>query len=135
MDLQLTDTMDVSSTSKLPDEPTLAARARALAERIGALRAAPVAEPYVGPAILDGRAASVFFHETFGHRVEGHRQKNDREGQTSAEGRRARDARLHRRLGRPDRLHVERDESSTDLPVRRRRNSGPSGRRSSTRAS
>jgi TldD protein len=84
MDLQLTDTMDVSSTSKLPDEPTLAARARALAERIGALRAAPVAEPYVGPAILDGRAASVFFHETFGHRVEGHRQKNDREGQTFA---------------------------------------------------
>ena len=41
-------------------------------------------EPYVGPAILDGRAASVFFHETFGHRVEGHRQNDDQEGQTFA---------------------------------------------------
>ena len=33
---------------------------------------------------LAARAASVFFHETFGHRVEGQRQKNDQEGQTFA---------------------------------------------------
>jgi predicted Zn-dependent protease len=39
-------------------------------------------EPFVGPAILSGRAAGVFFHEIFGHRVEGHRQKDEAEGQT-----------------------------------------------------
>ena len=49
-----------------------------------ALRRAPLADPYIGPAILEGRAAGVFFHEIFGHRVEGHRQKNDEEGQTFA---------------------------------------------------
>ncbi|MBV8844490.1 MAG: hypothetical protein JO307_16905, partial [Bryobacterales bacterium] len=37
---------------------------------------------FVGPAILSGRAAGVFFHEIFGHRVEGHRQKDETEGQT-----------------------------------------------------
>lgn len=54
--------------------------------RVGAvlsdLLRAPVVEPFVGPAILSGRAAGVFFHEIFGHRVEGHRQKDEAEGQT-----------------------------------------------------
>ena len=36
----------------------------------------------MGPAILSGRAAGVFFHEIFGHRIEGHRQKDETEGQT-----------------------------------------------------
>jgi predicted Zn-dependent protease len=36
----------------------------------------------VGPAILSGSASGVFFHEIFGHRVEGHRQKDEAEGQT-----------------------------------------------------
>ncbi len=49
-----------------------------------ALRKAPLADPYVGPAILEGRAAGVYFHEIFGHRVEGHRQKGHVEGQTFA---------------------------------------------------
>jgi predicted Zn-dependent protease len=49
-----------------------------------ALRKAPPADPYIGPAILEGKAAGVFFHEIFGHRVEGHRQKNEEEGQTFA---------------------------------------------------
>jgi predicted Zn-dependent protease len=43
---------------------------------------APAVEPFHGPAILSGRAAGVFFHEIFGHRVEGHRQKDETEGQT-----------------------------------------------------
>jgi TldD protein len=49
-----------------------------------ALRKAPVVEPYTGPAILQNRASAVFFHEIFGHRVEGHRQKDVEEGQTYA---------------------------------------------------
>src|SRR5260370_34627974 len=43
---------------------------------------APPADPFVGPAILSGGAAGVFFHEIFGHRIEGHRQKDETEGQT-----------------------------------------------------
>lgn len=43
---------------------------------------APVQEPYSGPAILENKAAAVFWHEIFGHRIEGHRQKSENEGQT-----------------------------------------------------
>jgi len=31
---------------------------------------------------LSGRAAAVFFHEVLGHRLEGHRQRDEEEGQT-----------------------------------------------------
>ena len=51
---------------------------------LAALSKAPLADPYVGPAILEGRAAGVFFHEVFGHRIEGHRQKDTTSGQTFA---------------------------------------------------
>src|SRR5579863_34329 len=49
-----------------------------------ALDNAPLVEPYAGPALLSGRAAAVFFHEVFGHRMEGFRQKDITEGQTFA---------------------------------------------------
>ena len=51
---------------------------------LDSLHDAPLAEPYVGPAILEGRAAGVFFHEVFGHRIEGHRQKDTTSGRTFA---------------------------------------------------
>jgi predicted Zn-dependent protease len=63
------------------DEVILAAIERVAKDLTGLLKA-PVVEPFVGPAILSGRAAGVFFHEIFGHRVEGHRQKDETEGQT-----------------------------------------------------
>jgi len=47
-----------------------------------ALDKAPLVDPYAGPALLTGRAAAVFFHEVFGHRAEGFRQKDISEGQT-----------------------------------------------------
>lgn len=49
-----------------------------------ALDSAPLVEPYAGPALLSGRAAAVFFHEVFGHRMEGFRMKDISEGQTFA---------------------------------------------------
>jgi predicted Zn-dependent protease len=49
---------------------------------LGKLRKAPMAETYSGPAILSGEAAGVFFHEIFGHRVEGHREKDPNSSQT-----------------------------------------------------
>ena len=51
---------------------------------LDALHKAPLADPYVGPAILEGRAAGEFFHEVFGHRIEGHRQKDTTSGRTFA---------------------------------------------------
>ncbi|MCW5911492.1 MAG: TldD/PmbA family protein [Cyclobacteriaceae bacterium] len=49
------------------------------------LKDAPLAEPYTGPAILDAQVAGVFFHEIFGHRVEGERLRNDMDSQTFKE--------------------------------------------------
>jgi TldD protein len=68
--------------SQLPSPAELEAIAEKLRGELMALRAAPIAEPYTGPAVLEGPAAGVFFHEIFGHRLEGHRQKDDYEGQT-----------------------------------------------------
>lgn len=58
---------------------------KAIEEMVGtlmALRTAPFVEAYTGPAILSGRAGGVYFHETLGHRLEGHRQKDEDDGQT-----------------------------------------------------
>jgi predicted Zn-dependent protease len=82
MALQVYDYVDAASPDGLPDEAALVEMAHAVAERVTELRDAPLVDPYVGPAILRGRAAAVFFHEILGHRVEGHRQKDEDEGQT-----------------------------------------------------
>jgi predicted Zn-dependent protease len=66
----------------LPDDKTILAAIDTVANDVSHLLHAPEAEPFVGPAIFSGRAAGVFFHEIFGHRVEGHRQKDESEGQT-----------------------------------------------------
>ena len=66
----------------LPDDATVLTAAEKMIQDLQALRHAPVVDPYTGPAILSGRASGVFFHEVFGHRIEGHRQKREEEGQT-----------------------------------------------------
>lgn len=66
----------------LPDDAAVDKMIDTVTADLDALHKAPLAEPYVGPAILEGRAAGVFFHEVFGHRIEGHRQKDDTSGQT-----------------------------------------------------
>ncbi len=48
---------------------------------LDSLRRAPVLETYTGPALLSGEAASVFFHEILGHRLEGHRQRDPQSAQ------------------------------------------------------
>jgi predicted Zn-dependent protease len=47
-----------------------------------ALRLAPALDPYTGPAILAPEAAGVLFHEAVGHRLEGERQNDDKDGRT-----------------------------------------------------
>ena len=66
----------------LPDDAVILKDVDIMIKTLMSLRNAPLAEPYTGPAILSGSASAVFFHEIFGHRVEGQRQKNEDESQT-----------------------------------------------------
>jgi TldD protein len=82
MELLRVETFQAPAASGLPSEAELTAKVDKMAADLKALRNAPVAEPYDGPALLSGRAAAVFFHEVVGHRLEGHRQRDEEEGQT-----------------------------------------------------
>lgn len=67
------------------DLPTPAKLSQDIAAVIGeleALRKAPAIDPYTGPAILEPEATGVLFHEAVGHRLEGERLDDDKEGQT-----------------------------------------------------
>ena len=81
-DLGTFETFEAVDAAGLPNDETLMAAIDRVALDLTNLLKAPEAEPFVGPAIFSGRAAGVFFHEIFGHRVEGHRQKDESEGQT-----------------------------------------------------
>ncbi|HEY2823547.1 MAG TPA: metallopeptidase TldD-related protein [Candidatus Acidoferrum sp.] len=82
MELLRVETFQSPAASGLPSETELTAKIDKMAADLRDLRKAPVAEPYDGPAMLSGRAAAVFFHEVLGHRMEGHRQRDEDEGQT-----------------------------------------------------
>lgn len=66
----------------LPSDEVILNDTRQMLKTLADLRKAPIVDPFTGPAILSGGASGVFFHEIFGHRIEGHRQKNVNEGQT-----------------------------------------------------
>jgi predicted Zn-dependent protease len=82
MDLSQGFLFNASSPEELPDVEAMHAAMDKVIAQVLALREAPLVEPYIGPAILLNRASGVFFHEIFGHRIEGHRQKDVDEGQT-----------------------------------------------------
>jgi TldD protein len=82
MDLFRVETFEADKTGNLPAQSEVLEKTVAMAKNLDDLRAAPITEPYNGPAILSGRAAAVFFHEVLGHRLEGQRQRGDEEGQT-----------------------------------------------------
>jgi len=82
MDLMRVETFQAESIEHLPAESEIATRVEKIATDLKALSNAPLAEPFDGPALLSGRAAAVFFHEVLGHRLEGHRQRGEQEGQT-----------------------------------------------------
>ncbi len=82
MDLSQFSDFNAADISRLPDTAEIEQAFRKVIKQVLALREAPLAEPYIGPAILRNRASGVFFHEIFGHRIEGHRQKDVTEGQT-----------------------------------------------------
>jgi TldD protein len=84
MDLERYYNFDWVNPSDAPDDKAVLAAGATLRKELEGLVAAPLNEPSVTPALLTGRAAAVFFHEVFGHRAEGHRQKDVAEGQTFA---------------------------------------------------
>jgi TldD protein len=84
MELPLYTSYFATSPAGLPDEQQLLTDVKNMIELLSQLRTAPLVDPYSGPAILSGRAAGVFFHEIFGHRVEANRQRNADDGQTFA---------------------------------------------------
>ena len=82
MDIDRYYNFDWVNPSEAPDDKAVYAAEATMRKELEGLVAAPINDPTVGPALLTGRAAAVFFHEVFGHRDEGHRQKDVTEGQT-----------------------------------------------------
>jgi len=82
MDLGVGDSFSATDIAALPKDDVVLKAIERVASLSAALPQAPVVEPYAGPALLSGRAAAVLFHEIFGHRIEGHRQKDENQDQT-----------------------------------------------------
>jgi len=84
MDINRYYNFDWTDPAATPDDKAVLAQCAVLQKELEGLVKAPLVEPFAGPAMLTGRAAAVFFHEVFGHRDEGFRQKDINEGQTFA---------------------------------------------------
>lgn len=82
MQLSRTNSYDGITMEDLPSQEQIKQDILKSIEELKQLQNAPSADTFHGPVILKNRAAGVFFHEILGHRVEGHRQKDDDFGQT-----------------------------------------------------
>jgi len=82
MDIERYSNFDWLDPKSAPDDKAVFDSVHQLIKETEALDKAPLANPFAGPTLLTGRAAAVFFHEVFGHRAEGFRQKDVAEGQT-----------------------------------------------------
>jgi predicted Zn-dependent protease len=82
MELIRAETFQARSIENLPAASEISAKVEKISADLKALRDAPVAEPYAGPALLSGRAAAVFFHEVLGHRLEGRHLRGETEADT-----------------------------------------------------
>lgn len=67
---------------ELPNEKTMEKDLMELVGTLKTMRTAPIMATYSGPALLSGDASGVFFHEIFGHRIEGERLKDPKDAQT-----------------------------------------------------
>jgi TldD protein len=82
MELMRVETFQARNAAGLPTDAEMTTRVEKMATDLKSLRAAPLADPYDGPALLSGRSAAVFFHEVLGHRLESSHQRGESEGQT-----------------------------------------------------
>ena len=84
MDLRRRKSYEADVMEDMPSDETVLKDIEISINELKGMKTAQLVEPYTGPAILRNRASGVFFHEIFGHRMEGHRQKRESEGQTFA---------------------------------------------------
>lgn len=84
MDLNRYYNFDWVDAKEQPSDEAVFAAEKTMRAELESLVKSPLVEPFAGPTMLTGRAAAVFFHEVFGHRDEGFRQKDVNEGQTFA---------------------------------------------------
>ena len=82
MQLSRTNYYDGITIADLPSQDKIRQDILKSIEELKELQNAESSDTFTGPVILKNRAAGVFFHEILGHRVEGHRQKDDDFGQT-----------------------------------------------------
>jgi len=82
MELPLYKTFFAYRPERLPADNEMQKSAETVVANLTILKNAPVANPFSGPALLSPEAAGVFFHEIFGHRVEGQRMKSENDAQT-----------------------------------------------------
>jgi predicted Zn-dependent protease len=82
MSLPLYESYFAFTPEGLPDFEKIAADIDKMIDKLMKLREAPMMSTFTGPAMLSGEASGVFFHEIFGHRVEGHREKDPNSSQT-----------------------------------------------------
>lgn len=80
--LPLFKTYTAKDLNGLPLHESVMADVKGLIAGLRKLKDAPLAEPYSGPAILSPAASAVFFHEIFGHRIEGQRLRSNNDSQT-----------------------------------------------------
>ncbi|HBZ35824.1 MAG TPA: hypothetical protein DEO33_05355 [Rikenellaceae bacterium] len=82
MELPLNKSYMAFSLDELPSEALIIKDLKAMSTKLSELKVAPLVQPFTGPSLLSGSASGVFFHEIFGHRVEGQKMKSDSDGQT-----------------------------------------------------
>ncbi len=81
-DLSTSETFEAVGPDGLPQDAVILAAIDKVSKDLTGLLKAPVVLAWIDFATPPGCAPGVFFHEIFGHRVEGHRQKDETEGQT-----------------------------------------------------
>ena len=82
MELPLHKTWFALTANHLPSDKEVARETARIIVKLKELKDSPVVEAFTGPALLSPEAAGVFFHEIFGHRVEGQRMRQETDGQT-----------------------------------------------------
>ncbi|MDR3308919.1 MAG: TldD/PmbA family protein [Tannerella sp.] len=82
MSLPLYQSYYAKEIKDFPSDEQVIKDAGEMSAMLSKLRKASVVESYSGPALMTAEAAGVFFHEIFGHRVEGARLKKDSDAQT-----------------------------------------------------
>ena len=82
MELPLYKSYFAHKIEDLPSDEQVMADVNTLSKTISNLKNAPIAESYSGPVLMTAKASGVFFHEIFGHRIEGARLKQETDAQT-----------------------------------------------------